>query len=302
MTYEDLLAGFRDYLQYERRYSSHTLEAYSGDIHQFYHFLQYQYDIKDVGTITHHHVRSWMVSLLKDKVQARSVRRKISSITHFYKWLRKTGKISHNPVLKIQLPKIPERLPSSIQANSLERLIQSLEDGPQEVPEIRDKVIISLLYGLGLRRSELIGLSWGDLDEGRRTLRIFGKGKKYRVIPVEGKLLKTLQEWRALAKETWNAEVSSKIILMDNGKPCYPKFVHNRVVELLSGVTTAERKSPHVLRHSMATHLMDSGAELNAVKGILGHASLAATQVYTHASISRIRDVYRQAHPKSGQQ
>ncbi|MDQ3016720.1 MAG: tyrosine-type recombinase/integrase, partial [Bacteroidota bacterium] len=223
-----------------------------------------------------------------------------SSISHFYKWLRKTGVMSINPVLKVQVPKIPERLPKSIAAGSINKLLITLNESDKSFGALRDQAMIGLLYGAGLRRSELIQLKWNDLDLHRRTLRILGKGKKYRQVPVNEELIRILTELKEVSDIPLNPSEPLEIIRMDNGKPCYPKYVHNKVVNMLGTVTTADKKSPHILRHSMATHLMDEGAELNAVKGILGHASLAATQVYTHASISRIREVYSKAHPKSG--
>lgn len=164
---------------------------------------------------------------------------------------------------------------------------------------VRDQALIGLLYGCGLRRSEVINITWDGYDEARQILRILGKGRKYRQVPVSSQLKKVLENLKKIALSEWGESEHMNIILMENGKPCYPKFVHNKVVALLGTVTTSEKKSPHTLRHSMATHMMDQGAELNAVKAILGHASLAATQVYTHNSISRIKEVYRQAHPNS---
>jgi integrase/recombinase XerC len=164
---------------------------------------------------------------------------------------------------------------------------------------VRDQSIIALLYGSGLRRSELIQLKWGDVDTSRGMMRITGKGRKYRQVPVNKEVIKLLSELKESAQIKWEKDLPDQVILTDSGNSCYPKFVYNRVVEMLSAVTTAEKKSPHILRHSMATHLMDHGAELNAVKEILGHASLAATQVYTHNSITRIKEVYQQAHPAS---
>ena len=160
----------------------------------------------------------------------------------------------------------------------------------------RDQALIFLLYGGGLRRSEVIQLSWQSIDFSRKMMRIEGKGRKIRNVPMNDQLIDELKRFKKIANQHWG-EGMIQVILTDNGKPCYPKFVYNRVVSMLSSVTTAEKKSPHVLRHSMATHLMDHGAELNAVKELLGHASLSSTQVYTHNSIARIKEVYRQAHP-----
>jgi integrase/recombinase XerC len=298
---EELLTGFRDYLQYERRYSSHTYEGYLSDIGQFMAYLRLQYSEDNLKVVTHQHIRSWVVFLIGQKTQTVSIRRKLSSLAHLFKWMRKKEWISHNHLQKVNLPKIPDRLPKAIPEKTIQRLWDtfSSNEGGIVYSSLRDKAILALLYGSGLRRSELIGLQWADVDHSRGILRITGKGRKFRQVPVSKSVLKLLTQLKLNRDEIPDADALS-VILTDSGKPCYPKFVYNRVVEMLGTVTTAEKKSPHILRHSMATHLMDHGAELNAVKEILGHASLAATQVYTHNSITRIKEVYRQAHPSSG--
>lgn len=301
MTREELLTLFRDYLQYERRYSIHTLEGYSKDTKQFLEFLSTQYGFENIEIITHHHIRSWVVSLLQKQSQSVSVRRKLSSLSHFFKWMRRSGFIDQNPILKVQLPRKPDRLPSSLPEATIKRLLDSFVNDSLEpdFKKLRDQAIIFLLYGGGLRRSELINLKASDIDRDRHVVRIVGKGRKFRQVPVSDQIIKNLQWLERVNLEMWGSGKPEQIILTDSGKQCYPKFVHNRVVELIGTFTTADKKSPHILRHSMATHLMDHGAELNAVKTILGHASLAATQVYTHNSISRLKEVYQQSHPKS---
>jgi integrase/recombinase XerC len=295
----DALTGFRDYLHYEKRYSSHTVEGYSNDIHQFTSFLADQYGTVSPTEVNHQHIRSWVVSMLKHKMSPVSVRRKLSSLSQWYKWLRKKGLTGHNPLINVHLPKVPQRLPSAIQESALRQLWHNLGTDSAETghAQLRDKAMLALLYGSGLRRSELIALKWKDIDFRRKTLLIIGKGKKYRQLPLQpesGHILQLLRQ----KQDAENLTVEY-VFLTDSGKPCYPKFVHNRVVEMLKTVTTADKKSPHVLRHSMATHMMDHGAELNAVKTLLGHSSLAATQVYTHNSISRLKEVYRKSHPGS---
>jgi integrase/recombinase XerC len=277
------------------------LEGYSKDTEQFLEFLSTQYGFESIDVITHHHIRSWVVSLLQKHNQSVSVRRKLSSLSHFFKWMRRSGFIDQNPILKVQLPRKPDRLPSSLPETTIKRLLDSFaDDAPgSDYKKLRDQAIIFLLYGGGLRRSELINLKSSDIDRDRHVLRIAGKGRKFRQVPVSDQIIKSIQKLERVNLEMWGTEKPEYVILTDSGKHCYPKFVHNRVVEMIGTFTTAEKKSPHILRHSMATHLMDHGAELNAVKSILGHASLAATQVYTHNSISRLKEVYKQAHPKS---
>jgi len=293
---KDLLTGFGDYLQYERRYSAHTLESYLRDTTQFSEYLALQYGYNSYRDVTHHQVRSWVVSLLHQKIGTVSVRRKLSALAHFFKWLRRKGLIDHNPMVKVHLPKVPDRLPKSIAEKSLQQLWNLNEEDAQSFTTIRDKALLSLMYGGGLRRSEVIQLKWTAVDFSRRTMRIEGKGRKIRNVPMNETLITVLKSLEKVTLENWGEGIEL-VVLTDSGKPCYPKFVYNRVVRMLSSVTTSEKKSPHVLRHSMATHLMDHGAELNAVKEILGHASLSSTQVYTHNSIARIKEVYRQAHP-----
>ena len=255
----ELLTGFGDYLSYERRYSAHTVEGYLSDIGQFIAYLQNQYGTLTAADVTHQHVRSWVVSLLQRKLSPVSVRRKLSSLNQLFKWLRKKGVLSHNPLTKVHLPKVPARLPSAIPELALKKLWDSfgkqpIEDQPYNL--VRDQVLISLLYGAGLRRSEAIQLKWKDIDVARQTMLIIGKGKKYRQLPLHAEMLPLLA---ALKKATRNGQnlTDEPVLLTDNGKPCYPKFVHNRVVDMLKTVTTAGKKSPHVLRHSMATHMMD---------------------------------------------
>ncbi|HXR80642.1 MAG TPA: tyrosine-type recombinase/integrase [Saprospiraceae bacterium] len=298
MVQKDLLTGFGDYLQYERRYSAHTLESYLRDTTQFSEYLLLQYGYSSYRDVTHHQVRSWVVALLHQKIGTVSVRRKLSALAHFFKWLRRKGLVDHNPMVKVHLPKVPDRLPKSIAEKSLQQLwnLSEADEDVKNFSMIRDKALLSLLYGGGLRRSEVIQLKWTAIDFSRRTMRIDGKGRKIRNVPMNETLIIVLKSLKKVTLEKWGEGIEL-VLLTDSGKPCYPKFVYNRVVRMLSAVTTSEKKSPHVLRHSMATHLMDHGAELNAVKEILGHASLSSTQVYTHNSIARIKEVYRQAHP-----
>lgn len=202
---------------------------------------------------------------------------------------------------KVQLPKLPERLPKAIPESNLMKLWDILSN-----PEIsmtyagmRDHAMLAVLYGCGLRRSELIAMRWVDIDRSRGLLRVTGKGRKWRQVPLEDRMLRILEALRQQTEEEFEA-VGDVVFLTDGGKPCYPKFVYNKVVSMLGQVTTAAKRSPHTLRHSMATHLMDHGAALQGVKEVLGHSSLAATQVYTHNSITRLKEVYKQAHPGAG--
>lgn len=300
MSQEVILKHFENYLQFERRYSLHTVSNYIRDIRQFDTYCLEQYGGLDFKDTTHQHVRSWVVSMLGIKLGSVTVRRKLSALSHLFKWMRRNERMAHNPMQKVHLPKIPDRLPKSLPEEAIHRLCNTLNiEETSSYSQLRDKAIIGLLYGSGLRRGELIALKWTDVDVSRGVLRIYGKGGKYRQVPVNEEVIRLLKLLKECYKLEEESGIYDHVVLTDNGKPCYPKFVYNRVVEMLSMVTTADKISPHILRHSMATHLMDHGAELNAVKELLGHSSLSATQIYTHNSISRLKDVYKQAHPSS---
>ena len=203
---------------------------------------------------------------------------------------------------KVPLPKLPERLPKALPENVISRLWESMNQPEVEMTYamLRDRVMVALLYGCGMRRSELMNLRWEDVDGSRASIRIIGKGKKYRQVPVNKNMLALLSNIKRVAEDQFGKDGNEFVVLTDKGEPCYPKFIYNRIVGLLGMFTTASKRSPHVLRHSMATHLMDHGAELKAVKEMLGHSSLAATEIYTHNSVARIRDIYQKAHPASG--
>jgi len=299
---EDTLLAFSDYLQYERRFSGHTMEHYRRDVGQFVDYLRLRYGVEDLSEATHHHIRSWAVSLIQGGLQPRSLRRKLSSLSHFFKWLQRQGRIDHQPLQRVPLPKLPERLPKALPESTLRKVLAEIPDDgtPADYPRLRDRAMLFLLYGGGLRRAELVGLGWTDIDLDRSVIRVTGKGGKVRYVPLPAQVRPMLAGLKEMEVEAFGGAAAGPVIRTDSGKPAYPKFIYNSVVRLLGAVTTAEKKSPHVLRHSMATHLLDHGAELNAVKALLGHASLAATQVYTHRSLARLREVYQRAHPASG--
>lgn len=293
------LTSFSDYLQFEKRYSEHTRLNYQGDIAAFVQFLEKQYPDLNETNVSHHHIRSWVVDLMKSSIQSRSIRRKLSALRHYFKWLERKGIIATQPMQRVPLPKIPERLPKALPPQALSQLLSNLAnkeaDSESPVLNFRNRVMVAILYGGGLRRAELINLKWTDVDSVRKTLRVIGKGSKYRFIPVGTEMIALLQSWRQLQKESWDND--EYVIVTDSGNQAYPKFIYNQITTLLGSVTTAESKSPHVLRHSMATHMLDKGADLNAVKELLGHSSLAATQVYTKSSMAKLKAVYKQAHP-----
>lgn len=287
--------NFLKYLKHEKRYSAHTILSYQNDLSQFQKFLSDTYEINKAREITHFHIRSWMVSLMEEGISTRSINRKISSLKSWFKYLLKREQVDANPTLKIQSPKVSKKLPVYVEQTNIRDLFEKVpfED---DFPGQRDKLILELLYCTGVRLSELINLEEDQLDLNKGEIKVLGKGNKERIIPIDRKLIASLQNYITL-KQT--EHVGSHLFITNTGKKVYPKFVYRLVNRFLSMVTTVDKKSPHTLRHTFATHLLDSGADLNAVKELLGHASLAATQVYTHNNIEKLKDIYKNAHPKA---
>jgi integrase/recombinase XerC len=288
---------FIKHLQYEKRYSPHTCLSYRTDLDQFADYLAFQYELKDLQEVKSMHIRSWLVSLLQEKKSASSIHRKASSLKSYYKFMRQQGHMSLNPMTSITLPKKGERLPVFVEEQRMDQLFERI-CFPEGYEGLRDYLMIDLLYTTGMRRSELMNLTWSDIDRSNHNVRIFGKGNKMRIVPLLPHIEKTLDEYKEMVIDLFPELTLKEVILTDRGEPLYPKFVYNKVKQYLSTVTTAKKRSPHVLRHSFATHLSNNGAELNAIKDLLGHSSLASTQVYTHTSIENLKKVYEMAHPK----
>lgn len=290
--------SFLDYLRYEKRYSEHTCTAYLKDIEQFFGFLLAYYEEENWQIVVSKHLRSWVVQLMQSNLTATSIGRKVSSLKTYHKFLIRTKRLPNRPFPKILLPKKKERLPVFVEKSKLKSLenFSNFEDG---YIGWRDFLLLELLYHTGMRRSELIALQWQHVQWDTQTLEILGKGNKKRWIPFSKELLQILKDYKQIAEDTFPSVTNSYILLTDKGKKMYPKFVYNKVKQYLSLITTSEKKSPHVLRHSFATHLSNNGADLNAIKELLGHSSLAATQVYTHNSIEQLKKVYEKAHPKA---
>ena len=289
---------FIQYLQYERRLSPNTILAYEKDLLQFTAYLKDMYSLTSVSEVRHLHIRSWVVELLNTGISPRSINRKLSCLKTYFKLMLKLGYAKQNPMQKVVAPKTGKQLPVFVQEEQMDLLFREIPF-PDGFPGMRDRLLLELLYGLGLRRAELIRLEAADFRSGGKYLRVLGKGGKERMLPVLPHLSKLIREYETIRKEEFPETGETALLLTDKGVPMYPKFVYNKVRRYLSYVTTLEKKSPHVLRHSFATHLSNHGADLNAIKELLGHASLAATQVYTHNSIERLKDVYQKAHPKA---
>lgn len=292
------LTIFFSYIRFEKRFSEHTIKAYETDLTQFQEFLQHTYEIKKDDDIEHTHIRAWIVDLLEQKITTRSINRKLSTLKSYFQFLIKRAVLAANPMLKVIAPKVGKRLPVVIPTDRLEFLFEQVEFG-SDFKGVRDKMILELLYQTGIRRSELINLTYQNIDLEGLTIKVLGKGNKERLVPISHKLSRTLQNYMTVRDATFPLELFNYLFVTEKGKKLYPKKVYSIVNHYLSLVTTEEQRSPHVLRHSFATHLSNNGADLNAIKELLGHSSLAATQVYTHNSIERLKEIYQQAHPKA---
>lgn len=291
-------AAFVKYLQYEKRFSAHTVVAYNHDLDQFVTFLQETYRLTSVSEVRHSHIRSWVIDLLQQGLTPRSLRRKLSTLKTYFRFLLKQGDLTQNPMLKVTIPKVGKRLPIYLQASEMNQLFDQI-NWENDFSDQRNRLLLSLLYHTGMRRSEVIGLKLQDVDLNTRVLKVLGKGNKERLLPFGVELAQLLRSYLELRKATFPNHPSNHLLLTDKGAPLYPKMVYNIVNRYLSMVSTIEQRSPHVLRHTFATHLSDNGADLNAIKELLGHANLAATQIYTHNSIEKLKQVYQKAHPKA---
>ncbi|MGC9352331.1 MAG: tyrosine-type recombinase/integrase [Mariniphaga sp.] len=293
MNYQE---SFIDYLKYEKRNSSHTVTAYKKDLDQFVLFCTERVGEFDVKRVDAKLVRSWIVSLMEQQYTPRSVNRKISTVKAFFRFLMKNEVVENNPAINIPVPKIRKRLPNFVEENNLHHL---LDDGffTDDFSGIRDKLIITLLYGTGIRLAELLQLKERDFDTSGYLIKVLGKRQKERIIPYPRSINQLLQQYI----EIRNREIGNcheALLVTVKGEPVYEKLIYRVVNKYLEKVTSLEKKSPHVLRHSYATHLLNRGADLNAVKELLGHSNLSATQIYTHTTFEKLHNIYKQAHPR----
>jgi integrase/recombinase XerC len=289
---------FTDYLKFEKRYSEHTIRSYGDDLESFFGFITAEFGNMGPGEITSSLIRSWLASLKDQGLGSRSINRKISTLKSFYKHQMRTGVLEHSPMTPVISPKVSKRLPVYVEQRDTETLFSHVDFG-DDWNGLTDRLLLSLLYQTGMRLSELVNLRAGQVDSGNRTLKVLGKGNKERVIPIGPALAGEISDYSARKLSDLKDPDRTYLLVGKNGKKLYPKYVYRVVGKYLGQVTTIDKKSPHVLRHTFATHLMNSGAELNSVKELLGHTSLAATQVYTHNTIEKLKDVYKKAHPKA---
>jgi integrase/recombinase XerC len=292
-----MIDNFLQYIEKEKRYSKHTLTSYRTDLNQFGNFLRLTYELSDPQDAMALMIRSWVVSLLEEDVSARTINRKRSSINSFFKYLEKIEYRKDNPVGKVKTPKVKQRLPDFVEENKMKELFINESIFDDDLAGRRDRLIIALLYACGIRLSELINLKMSDCDLSAGTIRVLGKRNKERIVPLHHNIILIINEYLAL-RDRVGEEYSDYLIQLDSGAKLYEKFVYRKVNKYLSTVTTKAKKSPHVLRHTFATHMLNHGADIYAIKELLGHASLAATQVYTHNTIEKLKKTHSQAHPR----
>lgn len=291
---------FIEYLQFEKRYSPHTLLAYKDDLEEFTIYLVKAFDMENpaLSEISGSMVRSWLAALKEEKKSAKTINRKISSLKSFFKYHLRRGNLEKTPMSSVTAPKVSKRLPQYVEQQDMGTLMNKVEF-PDTWKGHTDKLILSVFYNTGMRLSELVNLKESQVNPAGNTLKILGKGNKERLVPIGGELIAALQLYMKQKRAQLEAPDTTYLLVNEKGRKLYAKSVYLSVREWLNTVTTIDKKSPHVLRHSFATHLMNNGADLNAVKELLGHASLAATQVYTHNTIEKLKDIYKKAHPKA---
>lgn len=287
---------FLDYLKFEKRYSQHTLISYQNDLEQFFAYLASQFDSPAVNKITAMFVRSWLAEMKEEEISSKTINRKISSLKSFFKYLMKIGVLEQTPMVTITAPKISKRLPVFVEQKDMATLFDHVEFS-DDWKGRTERLVLRLFYSTGMRLSELINLKESQLDASHSQVKVLGKGNKERILPVSGDLINELE--RYVHEKPVKLPGVPNLFVSDKGKQLQPRSVYAFVNNHLSQVTTIQKKSPHILRHSFATHLMNNGADLNAVKELLGHSSLAATQIYTHNTIEKLKEVFQKAHPKA---
>jgi integrase/recombinase XerC len=292
------LERFITYLQFEKRYSPHTVSAYQSDLEQFFaHVNTPEQTVTHPSQITHHHIRNWMVELMDNGITARTVNRKTATLRKYFKFLLQGDIISTNPAAKIQTPKTPKKLPVVVETDKLTNMLDLGFD--TDFAGTRDKLILELLFGTGIRLAELVGLKESDINNYEGTIKVLGKRNKERIIPINKELKHVIANYLELKKNENFNNNSVTLVVTDTGANAYPKLIYLIVRKYLSNISTQNKLSPHVLRHTFATSLLNKGADLNAIKELLGHANLSATQVYTHNSVERLKSIYKQAHPRA---
>lgn len=289
------LISFLKFLSQEKRYSANTITSYRNDLNQLVLF----FDEAEINflTCTTRDLRNWILKLSSDNLSSSTINRKIASVKSFFKYLRKEGVKGENPSTGLKALKKSKKIPEFIHSKDLTNLLDKIEFDFEDFTDLRSYLIITLLYSTGMRRAELINLKVSDIDFSQKSLKLTGKGNKQRIIPLSEQTLEVIENYLEKKRNILNS--SGYLIVTNNGKKSYPGLVYQTVKKYLGMVTSQKKRSPHVLRHSFATHLLDKGADLNAIKELLGHSNLAATQIYTHSSLEKLKETFTQAHPKS---
>lgn len=294
--FEERLTDFIHFLKFEKRYSPHTVLSYANDLEQFRDYLATEFDSPELKTITHFHIRGWLAGLKDHKQTPRSLNRKISSLSAFFKQQVRLGHLEKNPVRQLHALRVPERLPVFLKEKETQNLLEEVQFD-EGFKGATDRLICELLYSTGMRRNELQELKESDIEWGLKQIRVLGKGNKERLIPVNAVLMDSIRDY-IQEKQKLPTFDSHHLLVLESGMQLYAGYIYRVVTRYLGGVTTQKKKSPHVLRHTFATHLLNNGANIQAIKDLLGHSSLAATQVYTHNNIDRLKEIHKQNHPR----
>ncbi len=290
------ITSFLNYLALEKKYSKHTITAYQNDLNSFQAFCDQEFGNESIATVNYAQIRNWIVSLVNSKISNRSINRKVSSLKSFYKFLQKIKQIEVNPLVKHQALKVLKQVQVPFSEKEIFSVLNAV-DKEGDFESVRNKLIVELFYSTGMRRNELINIKITDIDDVNETVKVLGKRNKERYIPLLKSVRESLKKYHEFRGEIENEE--PYLFLTKSGKKIYDTLVYRVINNYFSAVSSKVKKSPHVIRHSFATHLLNEGADLNAVKELLGHSSLASTQIYTHSSLGKLKEVYNQAHPRS---
>lgn len=290
--------SFLNYLQYEKRFPLSTIRSYKTDIHQFSDFCQNQLDLSEFDQVSYKNIRAWIVKLMESGISSRSVNRKISSLKSLYKFLLREGLLIKNPMDRVVAPKSKKSLPGFVEEEAMNILLDQFDFG-SDYTGVRNQMILEMLYLTGMRRAELVNLECKDVSTSELWIKVLGKRNKERIIPISREFAGRIQQYLQLRQDTFAGTSEKNLFLTVKSKAIYPELVYRIVNKYLRLVTTIEKKSPHTLRHTFATHMLNSGADINAIKELLGHANLSATQVYTHNTFEKLKKIYKQAHPRA---
>jgi integrase/recombinase XerC len=295
MSYQE---SFLNWLRFEKRYSPHTIRSYHNDLNQFTTFLNRIKEDSDITTVDYKIIRSWIVHLMEKGISPRSVNRKITTLKSYYKYLMRQQIVVSNPMDKVLTPKSGKRLPRFVEQDKMDILLDNVDFG-EDFKGVRNRLLIDVLYITGMRLSELINLTHHSIQLDDQSIRVLGKRNKERIIPFNHAYIQIFRDYIDLKRKTFPHPGHDYFFVTDKGQPLYGKFVYRVVNKYLRFVTTMEKRSPHILRHTFATHMLNRGADLNAIKEILGHSNLSATQVYTHTTFEKLKTIYKQAHPRA---